>query len=75
MGRIEQTIYNIGVIMDEPKKLTKEQHEELQKAVEELFANMGKEMDKEDNEPHMHAGGLIPTECDCCRERKRRRFL
>jgi hypothetical protein len=56
---------------DETPKLTKEQHEALQKAVEELFADM----DKHDDEPHMYAGGLIPTECDCCRERKRRRFL
>jgi hypothetical protein len=57
---------------DETPKLTKEQHEALQKVVEEIFADMGKH---NNDEPHMHAGGLIPTECDCCRERKRRRFL
>jgi hypothetical protein len=60
--------------MDEPKKLTKEQHEALQKVVEEIFTEMIANMGKENNEPHMHAGGLIPSECDCCRERKRRKW-
>lgn len=60
---------------DETPKLTKEQHEALQKLAEELFTNMGKEMDEEDNKPHMHAGGLIPTECDCCRERRQKKWL